>query len=942
MAMSAEPDRVTDTPGTTPDRFDAAAADARWQAAWEAAGCFTAPATPGPDAAYILEMFPYPSGAIHMGHVRNYTMGDVLARWRRMQGADVLHPMGWDAFGMPAENAAIERGVDPATWTRANIEAMRTQLKRLGLAIDWSREFATCDPAYYGHEQALFLDLMDAGLVFRRESEVNWDPVDNTVLANEQVIDGKGWRSGAAVERRKLNQWFLKITDFADELLEGLADLPDWPDKVRTMQANWIGRSEGLRFRFELEGASGAGSSSDAVWAEPVEAPPLSDTGGQKKDGALRQSSGQASTSSARTDVGTQLPSSVEVFTTRPDTIFGASFVAVAADHPLAQALASQRPEVAEFVAELKRGGTKAAEIETAEKRGFDTGLTARHPMDLDRTLPVWIANFVLMDYGTGAVFGVPAHDQRDLEFARKYDLPVRRVVADGDRIAPEFEGAEAFTGDGPLVNSPGLDGLSVADAKAAVIARATAEGWGEAEVTTRLRDWGVSRQRYWGTPIPVIHCPACGIVPVPREQLPVVLPPDPDFSQPGNPLDRATEWARMPCPTCGGEARRETDTLDTFVDSSWYFIRFASQPGDRPFDPAQAAAWLPVDQYIGGVEHAILHLLYARFWTRALHRIGRLDVAEPFAALFTQGMVTHETYRAEDGAWIAQAELGTVRRVFQERTWTKAQRERASLLDWKFIKALDKGSNLYEHEREVLIRAADGLLVTRGRVEKMSKSKRNTVDPQPILDAHGADAVRWFMLSDSPPERDFPWSASGMEGAARFVGRLWRLVTAPAEGDATDDALERLRHRTVAGVTEDLGALAFNKAVAKVYSFVSAIEKAAAGPSRAAALDTLIRLVAPMAPHIAEEAWARLGGEDLVAVAAWPEHDPALLVEDEVTIACQVNGKLRATITLPAGAPREEAEAAALAAEGVVRTLEGRTPRKVIVVPDRLVNIVA
>ena len=876
-----------------PARFDAAEADARWQAAWEEAGCFVAPGTPGPDAAYILEMFPYPSGAIHMGHVRNYTMGDVLARWRRMQGADVLHPMGWDAFGMPAENAAIERGVDPATWTRANIEAMRHQLKRLGLAIDWTREFATCDPAYYGHEQALFLDLMEAGLVFRRESEVNWDPVDNTVLANEQVIDGRGWRSGAPVERRKLNQWFLRITDFADELLDGLADLPDWPDKVRTMQANWIGRSEGLRFRFELVGVETGGAFSP-VRAEPVEAlPSSSDTVEQK---------GSPSTGSGRTDVGTQLPSSIEVFTTRPDTIFGASFVAVAADHPLAQALASDQPEVAEFVAELKRGGTKAAEIETAEKRGFDTGLTVHHPMEPVRSLPVWIANFVLMDYGTGAVFGVPAHDQRDLDFARKYDLPVRRVVADGDRIAPEFEGAEAFTGDGRLVNSPGLDGLSVADAKAAVISRATAEGWGEAEVTTRLRDWGVSRQRYWGTPIPVIHCAKCGIVPVPREQLPVVLPPDPDFSQPGNPLDRATEWAAVACPACGGDARRETDTLDTFVDSSWYFIRFASQPGNRPFDPAQASAWLPVDQYIGGVEHAILHLLYARFWTRALHRIGRLDVAEPFAALFTQGMVTHVTYLGRSG-FLSPAE---VRR--DGAAWTDLQDQPVEI----------------------------------GRVEKMSKSKRNTVDPQPILDAHGADAVRWFMLSDSPPERDFPWSATGMEGAARFVGRLWRLVTAPAEGNASDNALERLRHRTVAGVTEDLGQLAFNKAVAKIYSFVSAIEKAAGGSSRAAALDTLIRLVAPMAPHIAEEAWARVGGVGLVAVADWPVHDPALLVEDEVTIACQVNGKLRATVTLPVGAPRQQAEAAALAAEGVVRSMEGRTPRKVIVVPDRLVNIVA
>ena len=832
--------------------FDAQAVDARWQASWEAAGCFTAPDRPEGPASYILEMFPYPSGAIHVGHVRNYAMGDVLARWRRMQGHAVLHPMGWDAFGMPAENAAIERGVDPAAWTRQNIEAMRAQLKRLGLAIDWSREFATCDPAYYGHEQALFLDLMEAGLVLRRESEVNWDPVDHTVLANEQVIDGRGWRSGALVERRKLNQWFLRITDFADELLDGLAELPDWPDKVKTMQANWIGRSEGLRFAFPLD--------------QPAPA------------------------------------ASVEVFTTRPDTIFGASFVALAADHPLALALASDRPEVASFVAELKRGATKEAEFETAEKRGLDTGLTVRHPLDTAVTLPVWIANFVLMEYGTGAVFGVPAHDQRDLDFARKYGLSVRRVVADGELAAPDFEGDVAFTGDGRLVNSAFLDGMSVADAKRTVIARAETEQWGEAEVTTRLRDWGVSRQRYWGTPIPVIHCDACGIVPVPRGELPVVLPPDPDFSEPGNPLDRATDWKTVTCPSCGGEARRETDTLDTFVDSSWYFIRFASQPADRPFDPEDAAAWLPVDQYIGGVEHAILHLLYARFWTRALHRIGRLPVAEPFRALFTQGMVTHETYLGPDG-FLSPAEV------------------RRDGVEW-----ID----------------GTGQPVEVGRVEKMSKSKRNTVSPQPFLDTNGADAVRWFLLSDSPPERDFPWSATGMEGAARFVGRLWRLVTGLRDGEAADAGLERLRHRTIAGVTEDLGALGFNKAVAKLYSFVSAIEKAADGPTRRAAIDTLLRLAAPMVPHIAEEAWARLGGTGLIATADWPLADPAMLVEDEVTLVVQVNGKLRDSLVVARGLPREEVEAAALASEKIARALDGKPVRKVVVVPDRLVNIVA
>jgi leucyl-tRNA synthetase len=834
-------------------RFNPLEADARWQRVWEEKGTFRASGDGTRPRAYILEMFPYPSGRIHIGHVRNYAMGDVLARFRRMKGFDVLHPMGWDAFGMPAENAAMEKKVHPGAWTRSNIDTMRGQLKLLGFAIDWSREFATCEPDYYGHEQALFLDLYEAGLVYRKQSEVNWDPVDMTVLANEQVIDGRGWRSGAPVERRKLSQWFLKITDFADELLDGLGRLDQWPDKVRLMQENWIGKSQGLRFRFDL--------------AETI----AGETG-------------------------------FEVFTTRPDTIFGASFAAISPDHPIALALAEANRALADFIAECKQGGTTAAELETAEKKGFDTGARVKHPLDPEWSLPLYVANFVLMDYGTGAIFGCPAHDQRDLDFARKYGLPVTRVVSPSPEEADEPIGDEAYSGPGRLVNSRFLDGLTAEDGIREVIARAEADGWGEGTTVWRLRDWGVSRQRYWGTPIPIVHCEACGPVPVPRGQLPVVLPEDIDFETPGNPLERHPVWATIDCPDCGGPARRETDTLDTFVDSSWYFIRFASQPADSPFDRAEAERWLPVDQYIGGVEHAILHLLYARFWTRALQRIGRLDVEEPFRGLFTQGMVTHVTFQDSEGRWLTPDEAES-------------------------------------HSGPV----------TRGRIEKMSKSKRNTVDPEPIVDQYGADAVRWFMLSDSPPERDLEWSESGIQGSWRFVQRIWRLAAEEAErggstwlGDGGDGALDRKVHRTIAAVGSNIEALAFNKAVANLYELTSALEKAPASPSRSKGIEILLRLAAPMVPHLAEEAWAALGREGLIADAEWPAADPALLVEEEVTIAVQVNGKLRDTLTAPKGTAKEMLEEMALASEKVVRVLDGKPPRKVIVVPDRLVNLVA
>jgi len=854
----------------TDTRFDPSTADGRWQLAWEEAGTFAADSNSAKPKSYVLEMFPYPSGRIHMGHVRNYTMGDVLARYKKMRGFEVLHPMGWDAFGMPAENAAMEKGVHPGGWTRDNIATMKSQLKRIGFALDWTREFATCDPEYYGHEQALFIDLYQAGLVYRKQAEVNWDPVDMTVLANEQVIDGKGWRSGAEVEKRKLNQWFLKITQFAEELLSGLDDLKDWPEKVRLMQENWIGKSSGLEFSFELTN-------------------------------------------------GHRLP----VYTTRPDTIFGASFVAVAADHPLAQGVAAQNCDAAKFIELCKRGGTTAAELETAEKLGFDTGIGAKHPFT-GENLPVYIANFVLMDYGTGAIMAVPGHDQRDYDFATKYGLPIPRVVARSVEEANVPFAGEAEAGDGVLVNSDFLNGMEVEAAKREVISRAEQGGWGQGQTVWRLRDWGVSRQRYWGTPIPFIHCDACGVVPVPKDQLPVTLPDDVDFQTPGNPLLRHPTWKHVDCPTCGGKAERETDTLDTFVDSSWYFLRFASQPDDQPFDREEVAKWLPVEQYIGGIEHAILHLLYARFWTRALCHVGKLDFAEPFAALFTQGMVTHETYsRRENG-----------RDVF----YSPSEVDRTS---------------------DGAVLTADGSAIDIGRVIKMSKSKKNVVDPDAIIDRFGADAVRWFMLSDSPPERDLPWSEAGIEGCGRFVQRLWRLFNSivplipPAGEDNVapgaafnftneeDMKIRRLVHQTAAGAATDIEALQFNKAVAKFYSLVTALEKAPESRDRQDGIIALMKMVGPMMPHLAEEAGHRAGLTGMVSEAEWPAHDPALLVEDEVTIAVQVKGKLRDTLTAPKGAAKEQLEEMALASEKVQRSLDGAEIRKIIVVPDRLVNIV-
>jgi leucyl-tRNA synthetase len=859
-------------------RYNFKEVEAHWQQTWEAQQCYAATTDPGRPKYYVLEMFPYPSGRIHMGHLRCYTLGDVVARYKRARGFNVLHPMGWDAFGLPAENAAMEKGVHPAEWTWKNIAAMRGQLRAMGLSIDWSREFATCDPVYYRHQQSLFLDFLADDLFYRRKGWVNWDPVDQTVLANEQVIDGKGWRSGAPIERRSLAQWFGRITAFSDDLLARLDDLERWPQKVRTMQANWIGRSEGAFIDFHLIRPAPDGST------------------------ALR------------------------VFTTRPDTIFGASFCAIAADHPMAEALGGERAEIANFIEECRHLGTSEEAIQTAEKRGIDTGLRVRHPFVDGREMPVYIANFVLMGYGTGAIFGCPAHDQRDLDFARKYDLPVRPVVIPADAGAAMFAvGTEAFTGDGRLANSEFLDGLAVDDAKRAVIARLEAAGDGEGTVNYRLRDWLVSRQRYWGCPIPVVHCPACGIVPVPKEALPVTLPEDVDFKSPGNPLDRHPTWKHVDCPVCGAAAQRDTDTFDTFMDSSWYFARFTAPDADTPIDAEAAAYWLPVDQYIGGVEHAILHLLYSRFFMRAMHQTGHIGLDEPFAGLFTQGMVNHATYRDAEGNWTEPQDVMT-----------------------------DAAGNT--------VHRTTGSAITVGRVEKMSKSKKNTIDPTDVIAEYGADTARWFILSDSPPDRDMEWTDAGVQGAWRYINRVARLISdnldglpadnqpAPVSADDATMALRQATHKTIAGVTDDLDRFHYNRAVARLYEFTNDINAfingSAAGElaqrwALLEALEALVRLLAPMVPHLAEDMWRRLGHDTLLVDTPWPEADPALVIDSMVTIAIQVSGKMRGKVDLPAGAGQAAATAAAQAVENVATNIAGREIRKVIYVPDKLVNFV-
>ena len=875
-----------------PERYNFREAEQKWQKTWAERATFE---TRGDDPRakyYVLEMFPYPSGRIHMGHVRNYAMGDVVARYKRARGFNVLHPMGWDAFGLPAENAARQQGSHPAKWTYANIDTMRGQLKSMGLSLDWSREVATCDPSYYRHQQKLFLDFLGAGLVARKKSKVNWDPIDNTVLANEQVVDGRGWRSGALVEQRELTQWFLKISDYSQELLNAIDGLDRWPEKVRLMQRNWIGKSEGMLVRFALDGKTPAPAS---------------------------------------------LAPEIEVYTTRPDTLFGAKFIAIAPDHPLASALAAHNPALHAFVEECRRLGTSVAAIETAEKKGYDTGLRVTHPFDADWRLPVYVANFVLMDYGTGAIFGCPAHDQRDLDFVNIYGLGATPVVAPtGVDPATLVIDKVAFDGDGVMINSRFLNGMSVEAAKQEVARRLEAQSLGnrpqgKRQVNFKLRDWGISRQRYWGCPIPVIHCDACGIVPVPAADLPVTLPDDVTFDAPGNPLDRHPTWKHVACPQCGAPARRETDTMDTFVDSSWYFARFTDPKNTlAPTTPAMANHWLPVDQYIGGIEHAILHLLYSRFFTRAMHRTGHLDLDEPFAGMFTQGMVVHETYRDAEGRWIAPSEL---------RIEASVEGRRALLLE-------------------------GGGEVEIGPIEKMSKSKRNTVDPDEIIATYGADTARWFMLSDSPPERDVIWTEAGVQGAFKQTQRLWRLTTEmerivgpsrplkPASFSERAANIRRSAHAALVKVEDDVERLRFNVCIASIYelanflsSEVGAIEQSEVADdirfAFAEAGDILVHLFAPMMPHLAEECWAALGHANLIAESAWPAADRGLIVSAHITYVVQINGKKRAELTIERDADAKTVEAAALALDAVRRALDNKPPKKIIVVPRRIVNVV-
>ncbi len=867
------------------ERYNAPEREKHWQRIWEEQKTFVTSTGRGKPKYYVLEMFPYPSGRIHVGHVRNYVMGDAVARYKRAKGFNVLHPFGWDAFGLPAENAAMQQGINPREWTYENIEVMRAQLKLIGLSLDWTREFATCDPEYYHQQQRLFLAFYKAGLVYRKKSKVNWDPVDHTVLANEQVIDGRGWRSGAIVEQKELAQWFFKITHYAEDLLEGLGTLDRWPEKVRTMQRNWIGKSQGLLMRFRLSG--------------------------EKLPAGFPE---------------------VEVFTTRPDTIFGASFIGISPEHPLAQELAKSDPKLQEFIDECRHIGTAQEEIDRAEKKGYATGVVAAHPFRSTTKLPVYVANFILMGYGTGAIFGCPAHDQRDLDFARKYRLKVKAVVIpEGEDPAAFKVGSEAYTGPGRLANSSFLNGMAVEDAKEEVALRLGKRNMAEKRTTFRLRDWGVSRQRYWGCPIPMIHCAECGVVPVPEEDLPVQLPDDVSFDVPGNPLDRHPTWKHVKCPSCGGKATRETDTCDTFVDSSWYFARFCSPHASEPVERAPADYWLPVDQYIGGVEHAILHLLYARFFTSAMKDCGYLSVSEPFSALFTQGMVLHETYFDENQNWLNPVEV------------------RVETVDGVRAAFLAEGKKKPVHI---------------GSIEKMSKSKKNTVDPDIFTEHYGADTARWFMLSDSPPERDVLWTEEGAQGAWRFVQRAWRLLNeglpllpkakakAPVEFSAPAQALRRAAHKSLSAVADEIEGLRFNRAIASVYEFANALSAAlqdkgahthpSFGFALREALVFFVHAINPIMPHLAEEGWALLGYNTLLANESWPEVERSLLIDDTVTIAVQVNGKRRDEIVVSRNAGRADVEAAALRLESVARAIDGRPIKKVIVVPERIVNVVA
>ena len=948
-------------------RYDASKVEKKWQKAWHDAGTFTATRDAARPKYYVLEMFPYPSGRIHMGHVRNYTMGDVVARYKLATGHSVLHPMGWDAFGMPAENAAMAIGGHPKSWTYQNIADMKAQMKPMGWSHDWSREFATCDPEYYGQQQSMFIDFMAAGLVYRREAVVNWDPVDMTVLANEQVIDGKGWRSHAPVERRELTQWFFKISDFSGELLEALDELDNWPAKVKLMQQNWIGKSRGIEIPFRL-----------TVPAHGI--------------------------------------NEVNCYSTRPDTMRGATFIAISSDHPLARALERDSPEVATFCGECRKIGTTEEAMEKTEKLGFDTGLTVRHPVYADQALPVWIGNFIFMDYGTGAVFGVPAHDQRDLDFARKYRLDVKVALApvgsliineeniDHQNIINEldlraddcghweFESDDFTTNleiiwlrkkalpfgkeykptikrilnasqtllklleamsketesyeyeyfDFPIISGP----TNVNEAIDATIDWFEAKGLGTGMTKFRLRDWGLSRQRYWGCPIPVVHCESCGVVPENKENLPIILPDDVSFEQPGNPLDRHPTWRNCDCPACGKPALRETDTMDTFVDSSWYFVRFTAPRAETPANLADTKYWMNVDQYIGGIEHAILHLLYSRFFMRAMHICGHLPKSsiEPFDALFTQGMVTHEVYMREE-------EETTITKVIPIPDFEASLPEGSTAALHPATITLRKKHYFFPDEveqvGEVTVLKADQKPVQVMSSAKMSKSKKNVVDPVNIVHDYGADTARWFVLSDSPPDRDVEWTAAGADAAFKHLNRVWRLATEiiaqsggqPNEGD---DELMRAMHKTIHDVTMNIESFGFNAAIARLYAFTNTLAKSgASATARQRAMRTLVQLMSPVTPHLAEEIWANLGGTGLIADAPWPTADADMLVEATIVLPIQVNGKRRSEITVPKDMPKEEVEKLALADDAVRKALAGAAPKKLIVVPGRIVNVV-
>lgn len=870
----------------TTERYNPRESEPRWQKIWEEQKLFETDTSSNSskDPYYVLEMFPYPSGRIHMGHVRNYTMGDVVARFKRAKGYEVLHPMGWDAFGMPAENAAMQNNTHPKGWTYDNIAAMRKQLKSMGLSLDWSREFATCDVEYYAQQQSLFLDFLEHDLVYRKNARVNWDPVDMTVLANEQVIDGKGWRSGADVEQRELTQWFFKISDFSEELLEAIDGLEEWPEKVRLMQSNWIGKSRGLQMSFNLVESVGDFDSFD-------------------------------------------------IYTTRPDTLAGASFMAIAPEHPLALELAKNDDGLKHFAREVRKTGTSAEELETAEKRGYDTGLKVFHPLNPDQTLPVYVANFILMDYGTGAIFGCPAHDQRDHDFAVKYDLPIIAtfVPQDCNEDPDAFVASEPFV---PLksetvkwINQPA--GIYVATGQEAIdktIDWAESMDLGQGQVQYRLRDWGISRQRYWGCPIPVVHCDTCGVVPEKKENLPIELPEDVTFDVPGNPLDRHPTWRECSCPACGNPAKRETDTMDTFVDSSWYFARFVTPHGKTPTDPASTNHWLPVDQYIGGIEHAILHLLYSRFFSRAMSIAGHMDIKEPFKGLFTQGMVVHETYGNKDIGWMQPSEL-----------------------------------NIVEKDgKRVAYKLSDNSEVPIGSIEKMSKSKKNVVDPDDIIATYGADTARFFMLSDSPPERDVEWTDAGAEGAHRFVQRIWRLVQTWSEhvksaempqdlSNETANTLRKASHKTLKAIGEDYERLGFNRAIARIYDYVNTLSSSVVikntnseiNSAMREGLSLLIQCFAPVMPHLGETCWEELGFEGLVSQQPWPNYIDELVKDDVITLPIQINGKKRGDLLVSPEASKQEIEDATLASDVVRKYLDGQAPKKIIVVPKRIVNVV-